>query len=227
MRQGASWIFRILFRHCSVKLQTTVSDFCTVFACMHRLFFGSGNVPLYLVNITAYYKLGIQNYNMEYEYRARHLNPTLLYGFFSKNWIKALFPFFGNFRWRAGIGSWRIWRWNPPGRNTPGICHQNEFFNFCHPASYPIINKPLINSKFPFIMESENLVTIVIIDAALCTFQNERLRQYKSILNGHLRYLEVVGHENTAYIFDHCVMKKPAFVLLLTPGPVLWVLVRS
>ena len=30
-----------------------------------------------------------------------------------------------------------------------------------------------------------------------------------------MRYLEVLGHEITAYILNHCVMKKPVFDLLL------------
>ena len=34
--------------------------------------------------------------------------------------------------------------------------HLLSFFNFCHPTSYPIITKPLINSKFLIIMDSEN-----------------------------------------------------------------------
>ena len=65
-------------------------------------------------------------------------------------------------------------------------------------------------------MDSEKLVTTVIIVAALYTLQNERLWQQNSVLKGHLRYLEVLGHEITAYILNHCGMKKPVFDLLLT-----------
>ena len=56
-------------------------------------------------------------------------------------------------------------------------------------------------------MDSELLVVIVVVIAAYISLENEKIKQHDSILTGHLRYREVVGHGNQSLLFNHCGMK--------------------
>ena len=64
-------------------------------------------------------------------------------------------------------------------------------------------------------MESELLVVVVVIIAAYISLENAKIKQHDSILTGHLRYIEVVTHGNSALFFNHCGMQKHVFQLLL------------
>lgn len=58
-------------------------------------------------------------------------------------------------------------------------------------------------------MDPDLLLTVVVTAAAFIALESERNRQH------NLRYIEHLRHQNAAYFFNHCGMRKPVFNALL------------
>ena len=76
-------------------------------------------------------------------------------------------------------------------------------------------------------MENDLVVVIVaIVAAALESLKRqENMQQHNSILEGNMKYWEIVNHWNSAYLFNHCGMTKKVFQLLLWPCR--WILIEN